>query len=95
MVYLLKNLIALHKIYFSYIYVSHSLEKYNFMYSYKYATFCIELYCDLKLCFESSIKYFRLAYILHIEFRKFLVPKDTLNTNPQGPKMIWVPKNKT
>ena len=27
--------------------------------------------------------------------KKVLVPKGTLNTNPQGSKMMWIPKNKT
>ena len=27
--------------------------------------------------------------------KKVLVLEDTLNTNPQGPKMMWVSKNKT
>ena len=77
---------TLWNIFFSHICVSISWE-YDFMSSSPYGTFCIELHCDLKLCFESSIKCFRLAFILHIELRNHLIG---LNPPYTHTLLVWL-----
>ena len=70
--------LALHK--FSFMLNSISIRELDFTSS-PYSTFCIELHCDLKLCFESLIKCFRFACILHIELRNHLMELNFLCTH--------------